>query len=61
MTLRLGVPRADGFHVGCDHSRAAFSPDCKYVAAGSGAGDLFIWNEASRKLEKHLSAVSSHP
>ena len=53
--------RADGFHVGCDSSRAVFSPDCKYVAAGSGNGDLFVWNESSGRLEKHLPAVSSQP
>ncbi|XP_037075432.1 autophagy-related protein 16-1-like [Pollicipes pollicipes] len=53
--------QADGFHVGCDYSRAVFSPDCKYVAAGSSTGDLFIWNVATQKLEKQLSSVSGSP
>lgn len=45
---------AEGFKVGCDWSRAVFSPDNDYVAAGSANGDVFIWNLNSGKLEKVL-------
>lgn len=44
----------DGFHVGADYTRAAFSPDASYVAAGSGDGTVYIWNVSCGKLEKTL-------
>ena len=45
---------ADGFKVGCDWTRAVFSPDNEYVAAGSSDGAIFIWNLASGKVETIL-------
>lgn len=44
----------EGFHVGADYSRAVFSPDATYVAAGSGDGSVYIWNVSTGKLEKTL-------
>ncbi|XP_071538855.1 autophagy-related protein 16 isoform X2 [Panulirus ornatus] len=44
----------DGFHVGADYTRAAFSPDASYVAAGSGDGTVYIWNVNCGKLERTL-------
>ncbi|XP_063243910.1 autophagy-related protein 16-1-like [Bacillus rossius redtenbacheri] len=59
---------ADGFKVGCDWSRATFSPDSNYIACGSSDGSVFIWNVASGKVEtvlkEHMSAVTAvswHP
>ncbi|XP_066938381.1 autophagy-related protein 16 [Macrobrachium rosenbergii] len=59
---------SEGFHVGADYTRAVFSPDASYVAAGSSDGALFIWNVNSSKLERvlkdHTSCVvacSWHP
>ena len=45
---------ADGFHVGCDWSRAVFSPDGEYVMAGSADGSLFVWNVRRGQVEKVL-------
>ncbi|KAH9514693.1 hypothetical protein Btru_023319 [Bulinus truncatus] len=45
---------ADGFKVGCDWSRAVFSPDREYAAAGSGDGNLFVWNVNKAKSRKNL-------
>ncbi|XP_042210496.1 autophagy-related protein 16-1-like [Homarus americanus] len=42
----------DGFHVGTDYTRATFSPDAMYVAAGTGDGAVYIWNVNTGKLEK---------
>lgn len=36
--------QADDFRVGCDFTRAAFSPDSQYVTVGSNDGSVFIWN-----------------
>lgn len=48
----------EGFKVGCDWSRATFSPDGKYVAVGSADGNVFIWSVigwgAHAKLEEIL-------
>ncbi|KAK2173197.1 hypothetical protein NP493_893g01024 [Ridgeia piscesae] len=52
--------RADGFHLGCDWSRAVFSPDGEYVMAGSGDGTIFIWNVMKTKVEKILQQ-HKHP
>ncbi|XP_025079810.1 autophagy-related protein 16-1-like [Pomacea canaliculata] len=49
---------ADGFKVGCDWSRACFSPDGSYAVAGSSDGSLFIWNIAKNKVEKVLKEHS---
>ena len=56
------VFRADGFHVGFDYTRAAFSPDSDYVSAGSGDGAVFIWKVESparpvRALREHGEGV----
>ncbi|CAG0919780.1 unnamed protein product [Notodromas monacha] len=45
---------ADGFHVSCDWCRAAMSPDCSLVAAGSSDGCVYVWNVSSGRLEKVL-------
>ncbi|GFR67304.1 autophagy-related protein 16-1 [Elysia marginata] len=45
---------ADGFKVGCDWSRAVFSPDLEYAAAGSADGSIYIWNIAKARTEKVL-------
>jgi autophagy-related protein 16 len=44
----------DGFKVGCDYTRAVFSPDNDYVAAGSSDGSVFIWSLNSGRVEKIL-------
>ncbi|CAH0559289.1 unnamed protein product [Brassicogethes aeneus] len=46
--------RSDGFKVGCDWSRATFSPDGQYVAVGSVDGSVYIWNVVSSKNETIL-------
>jgi autophagy-related protein 16-1 len=39
-------------------SRAVFSPDGRYVAAGSNSnGTLFVWNTSDGKLKSMLSGV----
>nr|CAD7195804.1 unnamed protein product [Timema douglasi] len=58
---------AEGFKVGCDWSRAAFSPDGHYVSVGSADGAVFIWNVTGKVesiLKEHSSAVTAvswHP
>ncbi|CAL1547373.1 unnamed protein product [Lymnaea stagnalis] len=49
---------ADGFKVGCDWSRAVFSPDVEYAAAGSGDGHVYVWNINKVKVEKVLKEHS---
>ncbi|XP_057655059.1 autophagy-related protein 16-1 [Diorhabda carinulata] len=53
----------DGFKVGCDYSRATFSPDGQYVAVGSADGSVYIWGVNSAKVEtilkEHGSAVTA--
>ena len=54
--------RADGFHVGCDWTRACFSPDSEYVCVGSGSGAVFLWNVEDatrpvRELKDHESVA----
>ncbi|KAH0950497.1 hypothetical protein HN011_010225, partial [Eciton burchellii] len=59
---------ADGFKVGFDWTRAAFSPDGQYIAVGSADGSVFIWSAATNMIETILkghtaavTAVSWHP
>nr|CAH7712383.1 unnamed protein product [Callosobruchus chinensis] len=53
----------DGFKVGCDYSRATFSPDGQYVAVGSADGAVYIWGVNSAKVEtvlkEHTAAVTA--
>ena len=54
--------RADGFRVGCDWTRAVFSPDSEYVSVGSADGSVFIWNvndpsQPLRTLRGHDESV----
>ncbi|XP_058791192.1 autophagy-related protein 16-1 isoform X3 [Phymastichus coffea] len=54
---------ADGFKVGCDWTRAAFSPDGQYAAVGSSDGSIFIWSVVTSKIETvlkdHTDAVTA--
>lgn len=45
---------ADGFKIGCDWTRAVFSPDTQYVAAGSSDGSVHIWSTSTGKADKIL-------
>ncbi|XP_043663413.1 autophagy-related protein 16 [Vespula pensylvanica] len=64
----IGSFSADGFKVAFDWTRAAFSPDGQYIAAGSSDGSVFIWSVATHMVENVLknhaatvTAVSWHP
>uniref|UniRef100_UPI00358EC5A4 autophagy-related protein 16-1-like n=1 Tax=Myxine glutinosa TaxID=7769 RepID=UPI00358EC5A4 len=53
---------ADGFKCGADWTRAVYSPDGQYIAAGSADGTLYVWNAESEKLElmqgkQHSAAI----
>jgi autophagy-related protein 16 len=50
----------ESFHVPYNFSRACFSSDGVYVAAGSQNGNIFIWNAKDCKLEKVLTK-HKHP
>uniref|UniRef100_T1IVG0 DM10 domain-containing protein n=1 Tax=Strigamia maritima TaxID=126957 RepID=T1IVG0_STRMM len=54
MNQVVGTFSAEGFKVGCDWTRAVFSPDTQYVTVGSSDGTIFIWNSQDCKLEKSL-------
>lgn len=45
---------ADGFKVAFDWTRAAFSPDGQYIAAGSSDGSVFIWSVVTHTVENVL-------
>ncbi|XP_012529083.1 autophagy-related protein 16-1 isoform X2 [Monomorium pharaonis] len=64
----VGSYSADGFKVGFDWTRAAFSPDGQYIAVGSADGSVFIWSIVTNMIETILkghttavTAVSWHP
>ena len=50
---------AEGFKVGCDWTRATFSPDGEYVACGANDGLVFVWNLNSGKIETTLKENGS--
>ncbi|KAH1006056.1 hypothetical protein HUJ04_006938 [Dendroctonus ponderosae] len=49
----------EGFKVGCDWSRATFSPDGQYVAVGSSDGSVYIWGVSTGKVETILKEHGS--
>ncbi|XP_062328212.1 protein Atg16l2 [Osmerus eperlanus] len=51
--------RADGFKCGCDSTKAVFSPDGSYLAAGSADGTVYIWNVSTGNLETSLPDMHS--
>uniref|UniRef100_A0A672KS27 ATG16 autophagy related 16-like 2 (S. cerevisiae) n=2 Tax=Sinocyclocheilus grahami TaxID=75366 RepID=A0A672KS27_SINGR len=46
--------RAEGFKCGSDSTKAIFSPDGSFLAAGSADGAVYIWNVSTGNLEKRL-------
>ncbi|KAF4528670.1 hypothetical protein B566_EDAN017186 [Ephemera danica] len=61
---------SDKFKVGCDWSRAVFSPNGQLVSAGGADGAVFVWSASSGRLvcesnnREHGSAVTAvawHP
>ncbi|MCI4385922.1 hypothetical protein PGIGA_G00056280 [Pangasianodon gigas] len=46
--------RAEGFKCGSDSTKAIFSPDGSYLAAGSADGGVYIWNISTGNLETRL-------
>ncbi|XP_067898049.1 autophagy-related protein 16-like isoform X2 [Heterodontus francisci] len=56
--LRSNVIRqsfsSQGFKCGSDWTRVTFSPDGKFVAAGSSDGTLYVWSVESGKIERTL-------
>ena len=46
--------KAKDYVTGVNWARASFSPDGRYVCAGSSDGSLFVWNVNSGSLETEL-------
>ncbi|ROL44243.1 Autophagy-related protein 16-2 [Anabarilius grahami] len=53
--------RAEGFKCGSDSTKAIFSPDGSFLAAGSADGAVYIWNVNTGNLEKRLPEMHSAP
>ncbi|KAI7895338.1 WD40-repeat-containing domain protein [Mucor mucedo] len=51
--------QSDTYRNGLNWSRSTFSPDGKYVAAGSTSGGIHIWNARTGKVEREISEHSS--
>ncbi|XP_016108745.1 autophagy-related protein 16-2-like [Sinocyclocheilus grahami] len=49
--------RAEGFKCGSDSTKAIFSPDGSFLAAGSADGAIYIWNVNTGNLEKRLPGM----
>ncbi|KAL6443943.1 hypothetical protein ACFW04_001730 [Cataglyphis niger] len=56
----VGSFSADGFKVGFDWTRAAFSPDGQYIAVGSADGSVFIWSIATNMIETILKGHTKY-
>uniref|UniRef100_A0AAY4B0I0 Autophagy related 16 like 2 n=1 Tax=Denticeps clupeoides TaxID=299321 RepID=A0AAY4B0I0_9TELE len=50
---------AEGFKCGSDSTKAIFSPDGSYVAAGSADWAVYVWNVGGGHLEARLPEVHS--
>lgn len=52
----------EGFQVGCDWTRASFSPDSEYFSVGAASGTVYIWNVNDHtRLEKSLLGEHTSP
>ncbi|GFT03161.1 autophagy-related protein 16-1 [Nephila pilipes] len=51
---------ADGFLIGCDWTRARFSPDGQFCVCGSQDGGVYIWVVSTGALKKVLREHSSN-
>lgn len=49
----------ESFRTPANYSRACYSPDGRYVAAGSTNGQVFVWNAETGKIENVLLGVSA--
>lgn len=45
---------SDGFLIGCDWTRAKFSPDGQFCVCGSQDGAIYIWKILHGNVEKVL-------
>jgi WD40 repeat protein len=48
--MNVYVDSSDNFKVGCDWSRAVFSPTAQLVCAGGADGGVFVWSATSGRL-----------
>ncbi|PAA75576.1 hypothetical protein BOX15_Mlig022010g1 [Macrostomum lignano] len=57
--LLLHDLRADGFHIGLDHTGCCFSPDGQFAAAGTEQGELFVWSAITGSWRPACGPTSS--